>query len=349
MRKTIPDLKLWTYHLASLLIGFAILALLIYFAGYKRLLNVLLHASIGWIAISVLVYAASWIFRVWRLERFTTQSGTYIKLFELFKLYISGFALNIILPAKLGDAATIGYLRLQGINVGWAAAIIFQTRILDLLTLLLLCIPALFLLFANGIPGWISMSLSFCLIVALIPFVMVFMDKRHLLAAGLEGLEKRVSRRFLIVFLSKVKDAYLSYRQIISNKKLTVVSSLLSIMIWLLEALSCYLLALAINAEIQLNAVLFAVCLSNLAKVIPATPGSVGIYESILTTILVMLGVPFDVALALSILDHAIKKIFNLSFGLPATASIGFKVSNLVELYRQKACTRPQEQFDRIS
>lgn len=339
MRKTTFDLKLWAYHLVSLLAGFVILALLIYGAGYKKFFNILTQASIGWILISVLVYAASWIFRVWRLEWFTKQTGISIKLFELFKLYISGFALNVILPAKLGDAAMIGYLRLQGINVGWAAAIIFQTRILDLLSLLFLCMPAVIFLFTNGVPNWISASLWVCLIIALIPFGAIYLDKQHVIPSLIAGLERKLGRRFLKLFLSKIGDAYLSYREIIANKKLTVISFLLSVTIWFLEALSCYLLAIALNAEIKLNVVLFAVCLSNLAKIIPATPGSIGIYESILTAILVMLGVPFDVALALSILDHAIKKIFNLSFGLPATTSIGFKMSHLIERYRQEVRT----------
>jgi len=56
--------------------------------------------------------------------------GKNIGIFDLFKLYISGYALNVMLPAKLGDVATVGYLKMKGVHIGRSAAIILQTRIL---------------------------------------------------------------------------------------------------------------------------------------------------------------------------------------------------------------------------
>jgi uncharacterized protein (TIRG00374 family) len=104
--------KSWTYRIIAFIIGIGILLALIYHAGFERFLDIVLQTSPYWIATAVIIYAASWIFRTWRLERFTTHAGKNIKIFDLFKLYISGYALNIILPAKLGDAATVGYLKL---------------------------------------------------------------------------------------------------------------------------------------------------------------------------------------------------------------------------------------------
>jgi len=127
--------KSWAYRIIAFIAGIGILLALIYHAGFERFLDIVLQTSPYWIAVAVIIYAASWIFRTWRLERFTTHAGKNIKISDLFKLYISGYALNVILPAKLGDAATVGYLKMKGINVGRSAAIILQTRILDVLAL----------------------------------------------------------------------------------------------------------------------------------------------------------------------------------------------------------------------
>ena len=78
----------------------------------------------------------SWIFRVQRLERFTGDAGEKIYFFELFKRLSSGYTLNVLLPAKLGDVAMIFYLKMKKIAIGKSTAIIFQLRILDVMALL---------------------------------------------------------------------------------------------------------------------------------------------------------------------------------------------------------------------
>jgi len=169
--------KSWTYRIIAFIIGIGILLALIYHAGFERFSDIILQTSPYWIATAVIVYAASWIFRTWRLERFTTHAGKNIRIFDLFKLYISGYALNVILPAKLGDAATVGYLKMKGINIGRSAAIILQTRILDVLALILLSIPALILFSEKTAPNWIRTTIFICLFLVAVPIGIVVLDK----------------------------------------------------------------------------------------------------------------------------------------------------------------------------
>jgi uncharacterized membrane protein YbhN (UPF0104 family) len=89
--------------------------------------------------------------------------------------------------------------------------------------------------------------------------------------------------------------------------------------------------------------VLLAVCLANVGKLLPITPGGLGIYESILSSVLVIFGLPLETAVAAGILDQAVKKTFNLAIGIPATAGMGIKLSRLRQEYQANFRARKKE------
>jgi uncharacterized protein (TIRG00374 family) len=297
--------------------------------GFEKFLNIILQTSPYWIVASVIVYATSWIFRTLRLEKFTAHAGKKIKLFDLFKLYISGYALNVILPAKVGDVATVGYLKMEGINIGRSAAIIIQTRVLDILALILLSIPAFILLFEKGASEWIWTTIFICILIVAVPMGIVLLDRNKIFSAILEKLKDRCNHKILKLLAEKARDAYEGYHEIVSNKRLLVASILLSVLIWLFEALTCYTVSIAVDAQVTFIAVFFAVSIANVGKCVPATPGAVGIYEGILVAILVLFAVPFDIAVVIAIVDHLIKNLFILLIGVPATADIGVDISKI--------------------
>ncbi|MCK4339944.1 MAG: hypothetical protein KAW87_08170 [Candidatus Cloacimonetes bacterium] len=74
--------------------------------------------------------------------------------------------------------------------------------------------------------------------------------------------------------------------------------------------------------------IILAVSMGNVGKSAPATPGAIGIYETVLAAVL--FGVSFDLAIVVAILDPAIKNLFTLVISVPATAGIGIDVSSLL-------------------
>lgn len=328
--------KSLVYRIIALIIGIGILLVLTYQAGFERFSHTILQTSPYWIAIAVVVYAASWIFRTWRLELFTTHAGKTIKIFDLFKLYISGYSLNVILPAKLGDVATIGYLKTRGINIGRSAAIILQTRILDVLALILLSIPAFILSSEKITPNGIRTTIFICIFIVAVPIGIVVVDRNKIFSDFLEKLGNKFSHKFLKLAVEKTKDAYEGYHEIVSNKRLLVTSILLSLTIWLFDGLTCHTVSIAVGTQIPIIVVILAVSIGNIGKAPPVTPGAIGIYESILAAVLILFGVSYDVAIVIAILDHAIKNIFTLVFGLPATAGIWIKTAQIQEITGDK-------------
>ena len=324
--------KSWVYRIIAFIAGIGILLALVHRAGFERFLDITSQTSPYWITVSVIIYAASWIFRTWRLERFTTHAGKSIKIIDLFKLYISGYALNVILPAKLGDAATVGYLKMEGIDIGRSAAIILQTRILDVLALILLSIPACIVFFEMETPNWIITTIFICTLIVTVPIGIVVLDKNKLFAGLLAKLGNKFSHKFLKLAAEKSKNAYEGYHEIVSDKKLLAASILLSLTIWLFDGLTCYAVSIAVGAQISIIVVLLAISIGNVGKSAPVTPGAIGIYESMLAAVLVLFGISFDIAIAIAILDHAIKNLFTLVIGVPATAGIGYKTAQIYEM-----------------
>ncbi|MGV8128218.1 MAG: lysylphosphatidylglycerol synthase transmembrane domain-containing protein [Methanothrix sp.] len=320
------------FRIASALLALAILFFLAYSVGLENFYRAIVYASPSGLIAAVMVYSLSWILRTVRLDTLVKNAGVDVGTWELFKLYISGNALNVLLPAKLGDAAVIFYLRMQGIGLGMSTAIAVQSRILDVLALLIFSLPSAIMLFREKTPEWISLMLVGSLIVAAIPLGVVLLSTTgnlpHYINKNSRFLNKN---KYIILFMEKAKDAYFEYIKLASLKRLFAISLLLSLIIWLLEILTCYATSLAVGAQVPVLAVVLGVSLANMGKVAPATPGSIGIYESILAAVLALFGVTMEIAIPLAILDHAIKNSFTLALGVPATTSQGLDLCELAK------------------
>jgi glycosyltransferase AglD len=325
--KTKKSLK---FRIISILSALAIIFILIYSVGLEDFYRVILYASPAGLVFAIIIYSLSWILRTTRLERMCKNVGSNIGYWDLFKLYISGNALNVILPAKLGDAAVICYLKMRGIGIGMAAAIAVQCRILDVLALVILTLPSAILLFRETPPEWIKFMLMASILIVSLPLGIILLSRFSNLNGLLNrNLKLQMKKGYLHLFAEKAEDAYLGYLKIATKKRLFAVTLLLSLFIWLLDILTCYEVSLAVGVKVPTLLVILAVSLANVGKSAPATPGSIGIYESILAAVLTLFGVPMRLAVPIAILDHAIKNAFTLALGVPATMNQGLDLCEL--------------------
>ena len=329
------NFQLFVYSI-SVLIGFSLLTFLVYKAGLDNFWNIVSKISIFWVIIAVMVYAASWILRTLRLKKLVFhQGGESISLKSLFKLNISGSALNAILPAKLGDIAMIGCLRMHKMKIGAATAILLQMRLLDFLALLLLLVALFPLAFLSGVLSYVTMIILYSLIALGALFGILIFDKHKKISLRLMKLSCRFKRKTIIFIFRKINDAYNAFQNIILDRKLYLTTLLLSLVIWLLESITCYFISIAVGAKISVGIIALAVTLGNISKIIPVTSGGVGIYEGVFAGILTKFGLPFDIAIAIAISDHFVKKFFNLALGLPSTAEFGIKAKKLYRIIKE--------------
>jgi uncharacterized protein (TIRG00374 family) len=112
-----------------------------------------------------------------------------------------------------------------------------------------------------------------------------------------------------------------------------------SVVIWSLDVVT----ALAVFAAFEPDLVaaqpglvvavgFFAVSVGNLAKVLPLSPGGVGLYEGAFTLLVVGLTpVGAGAALGIAIVDHAVKNVVTLIGGIASTLLLNVSLTRAVE------------------
>jgi uncharacterized membrane protein YbhN (UPF0104 family) len=155
----------------------------------------------------------------------------------------------------------------------------------------------------------------FCLALVVFPLGITWVDKKRKLSSYVTEAGKRAKHSFWGYALIKGGEVYTAYHGIVRDKMLMLYSVACSYIIWMLEGSVCYVLVRALGIDIPLNAAVLAVALGNTGKGFQVTPGGIGVYEGILTAVLCGVGVPFDAAVTAAVLDHLLKKSFNMAFG----------------------------------
>lgn len=306
--------------------GLAVLAALVYCAGLNQVYSIIAHVSLPRLLITLALSCLTWVFLTLRLALFTKQAGSRIPLTDLFKMHIAGYALNAVLPAKLGDAALAGFLSMRGIPLGRSAAIVLQTRVLDIFAIICYTIPAFVMLAGREAPQWMTASLAICLAIIAVPIGTLIIDRKVKLGDALEKLEAKLKGRIPRMAVMKLREAYCAYHDIMSDRHLLFFSILFSLLLWLNYGLICCATAYAVGTWIPLTAGIGALAAANIGKGLAPVPGGTGIYEGVLAGMLTLFGMPFDLALIIAVLTHFIPKAVTLLIGLPATAILGFDI-----------------------
>ncbi|MFB6118381.1 flippase-like domain-containing protein [Halosegnis sp.] len=111
-----------------------------------------------------------------------------------------------------------------------------------------------------------------------------------------------------------------------------------SLLVWGIDVATAVVVLAAFGVAVTpylLAVLFFAVSVGNLAKVVPLSPGGIGLYEGAFTLIVVALtavpGLTAAVALAVSVVDHAVKNVVTVLGGVAATLLFNVSLVEAVE------------------
>jgi len=215
---------------------------------------------------------------------FTKANGVHLpkfwKLVEI--IYISFFA-NVIVPAKLGDLYRAYLLRQNsGVSATRSFGTVLAERLLDLIVLLLLCIPAIIISLHGKLPWEVELSLEVTLAAVVVGVAGLFM-----LRLLRKKIEKIVPLRFREYYNHLQEGMLGSFQRLPS---LTV----LSIGVWMCEALRFFFVAFALGLFTGdllhvVAAAFFVGLVEALLTVIPFTGGGVGLVETGMAAMIILL------------------------------------------------------------
>jgi uncharacterized protein (TIRG00374 family) len=273
-------------------------------------------AKIWFLLAAFLTYYLSFPIRTlrWRilLENigYTKTNGVHLpkfpKLLEI--LYISWFA-NVIVPAKLGDLYRAYLLRTEtGLPASRTFGTVLAERLLDLLVLLMLFIPAVIISLHENLPGQLRAGLIVTLALVVVGAVALFV-----LRTFPRQIARLVPTRFRAHYNHFQEGTLGSFRRVPRLGTLTVG-------VWACESLRFFFVALAFglisgNLLHIVAASLFIALGEALLTVVPFTGGGVGLVEGGMFAMIALFTTNTSQAAAAILTDRTISLFSILVFG----------------------------------
>jgi glycosyltransferase 2 family protein len=273
-------------------------------------------ANVWFLVISFSIYYLSFPIRTlrWRflLENigYTKSNGVELpkfpKLLEI--LYISWFA-NVIVPAKLGDIYRTYLLRTEtGLPASRTLGTVLAERLLDLIVLLMLFIPAVIISLHENLPSQLRVGLIATLVLVIVGAIALF-----ILRTFPEQTARLVPARFRTHYNHFQEGTLGSFRRV---PRLGI----LTIGVWSCESLRFFFVALAFgliggNLLHIVAAALFIALGEALLTVVPFTGGGVGLVEGGMLAMIALFTTNTSLAAAAILTDRSISLFSILVFG----------------------------------
>ncbi|KAF5091304.1 Lysylphosphatidylglycerol synthase TM region [anaerobic digester metagenome] len=214
---------------------------------------------------------------------------------------------NLIVPARLGDLIRVVLLKHDyDATISQGLSSIVVERVFDIISVAILGLCAV--VFVLNVPPWIRMLLIIPLVFGGIFFLVL------LITGTVRTKNKYV--QYILTMLDEMRKASLTPRS-------ALILGATSILIWILDTLICYLVAVMFRQEIPFEVVLLAVVAGNLVKAVPLTPGGVGTYEFALAVIFELAGTAPAVSTLIAVIDHLIKNGITLIGGALSILYLG--------------------------
>jgi len=339
----------------TLLVAIA-LVLMTQYLNPEQVLTRIADADTRLVAVSALVYLLSWPLRAIRYRDVLEAMGHKERWgFLIGAIFISQTG-NLVFPARAGDAIRAYVVKARrSVPYPTGFASLAVERVFDLLTITVLAGVVMIGLATTGSIGQLSSVLTgqaaggdtassgqtavvvaagvgTVAITAVFAIIASASSDRNFVRPAIG----RLSNDSYADYVAGVIERFVGDIQIVAtDKSIFTRVGLGSIGIWSLDVLTALavFVAFGFNLTPSLIAVgFFAVSVGNLAKVLPLTPGGIGLYEGAFTIIVAPLTpVSVTAALGIAIIDHAVKNIVTVGGGILSMAWLNVSLTTAVE------------------
>jgi len=332
-----------------------------------RVLREMAGATPEIVALSAVVYAVSWPLRGIRYRDILVSMGYRERWgFLTGAVFISQTG-NLVFPARAGDAVRAYVIKARrSIPYPSGFASLAVERVFDLLTITLLAGVVMIGLAVTGSAEQLLTALTgdtvggdaassgrtavavaggvgLAAIGAVVAIVASARSDRNLVRAVIG----RLSSDSYADYVAGVIEGFVGDVQTVAadGSAFTRVG-IGSLLIWTFDVITALIVfaAFGYNLTPSLVAVgFFAVSVGNLAKVLPLTPGGVGLYEGAFTVIVASL-TPVGVAAAIgvAIVDHAVKNVVTIIGGIASMAWLNVSLTTAVEESQSTDAIEPE-------
>jgi len=338
---------------AGTLLTVAAIALMGLYLPYGAVLQRMGQTDPVLVALAGLVYAVSWPIRGLRYRDILRELGYFEEVgFLTGAVFISQTG-NLVFPARAGDAVRAYVVKARrAIPYPTGFASLAVERVFDLLTITALAGATLIGLVATGsLPALgggpatdpvvrsgrtavlVAGVVGGLAVIAVVVIVASARSDRNRVRAAI----RRLSEDSYAMYVAEVLEQFVSDVQMVAVDPTAFRRvSLTSVAIWVIDVLTAAVVFKAFGTDLASLALLavcfFAVSVGNLAKVLPLSPGGLGLYEGAFTLLVIgVTGIGWQVALGVAIVDHAVKNAVTLFGGVGAMLWLNVSLTTAVE------------------
>lgn len=297
-------MKQWRFWL-GIVISLICLVLVLWKIDFREVLNALKRANYAWLIPASLPYVGTIVSKVLRWQLLFPSEHTGIRRGKLFSALMISYALNTILPARLGELARAYVIgETEGLSKSLALSTIIVEKVLDVLTLILFLV---LLLHSMTLPAWVQrpaliMAPLFLCLFAII-LALTYQRERTLRLASsvlkpIPGLGGEQMLHSL--------DSALGGFDVLRSVRRNILLWGWSLAVWITGALFILFVMFAFHIEAPASAAVLALCVTSLGMTVPSSPGYIGIYHWLIVSTLLIFAVDRELALSFAFALHAL-------------------------------------------
>lgn len=227
-----------------------------------------------------------------------------------------GYLINNLLPFNAGELARAYLLsELEGISATRSLSTIVVERLLDVVTLLLFM---LVLLPFVDVPSRARWSAAFLAIGATTATLTLILLSRHReISMRLINSIFRIAPRRARAKLTDMAQSALDGFAVLSNPRVAIELVAWSAVTWLSVSVVVFLGTEAFSLDVGFAAAVFLVIVTTFGFFIPATPGSIGVYDGIvIATLTKVFNVPNEAAVSYALVIHLVFYLPSMFLGV---------------------------------
>jgi uncharacterized protein (TIRG00374 family) len=282
------------------------------------------HASLAWIVAAVGVSLVGVAMRAERWRALFPRDSRPHAVPTFWALQV-GLLANNVLPVRAGELVRVLSLsRESGLRRTAVLATVGVERVFDLAVIALLQLAiASQLPHADVTRRFTLLAVAILVISALLVIVLAIAPVRRMAGGLLVRLPVLRTRGGVLI------DSLRTGLAALRERELAVVALLWTLASWLVLAFAAWCVLQAFGLHLPWHAALFLLIAVTFAQAVPASAGSVGVFELAARSALVAYGVPPAVALSAGLVVHAVSALPFIALGAVGMARLGVSRAEL--------------------
>lgn len=303
--------------IGATILGVLILIGLFSVAGQEEVFHVLRDTDPAWLGVAAVAYLGSFLFRTWRFRVLLRTSGSLASRGGVFRCIMSGWFVNFIIPARVGDAVRgLALKTTESVPFGVATGMVAVERALDMFVLgTAMFFITLFLLPESNMGLLAGGAFGIAMVILFGLFVVYRFEPQ---------IARLLSKRFPAAG-DALKALGNALEELVRNPYALSLSAVLSVPVWGLEASTIFFSAKAVGLELSAVVTATTGIAAFVAQAVPVTPAGIGTYEATITAVLSGFNVESSTATGLALVDHFTRVLLVYVLGAISLIHVGFR------------------------